>query len=116
METVTTRVDSDTHGEIQQRAEETEASKSAVARELIQQGLRSEDLRVERDRLREQLAATNRRVDEHVELQEYVRNQQKLERRRADREERRAGAGALTRAKWWMFGMNEKQEREQGHE
>ena len=73
---------------------------------IIDQYNETKGLRIKRDRLREQLAATNRRVDEHVELQEYVRSQQELERRRAR-------AGAVTRAKWWMFGMSDEgQERE----
>lgn len=60
------------HEQIKQRAEETDASKSAVARELIKQGLRTNEIRRERDRLREQLAATNRRIDEHQELVDAV--------------------------------------------
>ncbi|MFC6764708.1 hypothetical protein [Natrinema soli] len=98
MKTVTTRVDSDTHDEIEARADESDMSKSAVARELIQQGLEYDDLENERDRLQRQLTATNKRQDEVTELVEYVEREKSLS-------ERKAQAGIVTRAKWLITGM-----------
>lgn len=106
MKIVTTRVDTDTHEKIEERAEETDASKSAVARDLLKLGLRADEIRQERDRLQKQLAATNSRVDEHKELVAYVEEQRDLERSRARREEQRAQAGIVTRAKWLLMGMS----------
>lgn len=63
------------------------------------------DLKAKRDDLSRQLQATNRRVDDHQELQEYVAEQRELDYRRERREDRRAHAGVLTRAKWWLVGM-----------
>lgn len=65
-----------------------------------------ERLRAEREELRSQLAATNQRIDEANEIIEFVDEQRELERSRAKREERRAQAGVLTRAKWWLVGMD----------
>lgn len=85
-------------------------SKSEVVRALIDRHeelqTEVERLRTEREELRSQLAATNQRIDEVNDLVEYVEEQRTLERSRAEREERRAQAGVLTRAKWWLVGMD----------
>jgi Arc/MetJ-type ribon-helix-helix transcriptional regulator len=84
-------------------------SKSEAVRTFIQSGerlsQRVDELETENSRLRYQLTATNRRVDEHKELQRYVQEQWGVERRRARREERRAQAGILTKTKWMLTGM-----------
>lgn len=54
------------------------------------------------DNLRDQLAATNRRVDQHQDLVRTVERQQSLA-------ERKASAGVLTRAKWWLVGMGDEE-------
>lgn len=85
-------------------------SKSDAIRTIIDrhEKLQSEveELRQENERLRNQLAATNQRIDEVNDLVEYVDEQRNLEQTRAEREERRAKAGVLTRAKWWLVGMD----------
>jgi uncharacterized coiled-coil protein SlyX len=55
--------------------------------------------------LRRQLAATNRRVDQHQELVEYVEQQRDLERYRARREQMLDQAGILSRWKWKITGV-----------
>lgn len=65
-----------------------------------------DNLRQENKQLRDQLAATNQRIDEVNDLVEYVDEQRTLEQSRERREERRAQAGVLTRAKWWLVGMD----------
>ena len=85
-------------------------SKSDAVRTIIdrQWELQSEvdDLKNENKELRNQLAATNQRIDEVNDLVEYVDEQRSLERSREEREERRAKAGILTRAKWYLVGMD----------
>lgn len=58
------------------------------------------DLERENERLQRQLIATNKRVEEHTELVRTVERQQSLA-------ERKASAGVLTRAKWWLVGMSD---------
>lgn len=91
--------------EISDRVGEEYASRSEAVRALIDKGLEHDDLEQENERLRRQLAATNRRVDEHRELVEYVEEQREVEHRREEREQRRAQASVFTRAKWWLTGM-----------
>lgn len=92
-------------------AEQYGGNRSEAIRELVTNALnddsderqkelceRIEDLERERDQLREQLAATNRRVDEHKELVRYAQSERSLS-------EQRAQAGVFTRAKWWLIGM-----------
>ena len=69
----------------------------------LQQDL--EDAETETDRLQRELAATNRRVDEHQELVAYVEDERRMQRQREERERMKETAGVLTRAKWWVTGM-----------
>ena len=87
MESITTRVDRDTREEIDELADECGSSVSEVTRDLIRKGMEYDDLEAERDRLVRELAPTNRRVDEHQELVEFVEDErglreQEIERRR----------------------------------
>jgi predicted RNase H-like nuclease (RuvC/YqgF family) len=50
------------------------------------------------DELRSKLVATSQKVEASNELVRVVEEEQSLEKRRAE-------AGALTRAKWWLTGM-----------
>jgi predicted transcriptional regulator len=105
MQSISARIDDETHARIEELAEERGSTQSAVVRRLIEKGLRYDDLETERDRLQRQLAAVNAREDDVTEIVEYVEEQRSLERRRAEREERRAKAGVLTKTKWALFGM-----------
>jgi predicted transcriptional regulator len=100
MQSVTARVDGDTYDRIEELADDPDTSKSAVVRELIRKGLDYDDLETERDRLLDELQATNRRVDEHSDLLDYVDRQRELENRREDRR----SAPVWRRAKWWVLG------------
>ena len=53
------------------------------------------------DELRSKLVATSQKVEASNELVRVVEEEQSLEKRRAE-------AGALTRAKWWLTGMPSK--------
>lgn len=94
METVTTRVDSDTHERITERTDD-ERSKSAVTRELIERGLEAEAIEADRDRLQRQLGQLIEQRDEHQELARYV-----------DEEQTWREAPIWKRAKWWFIGRS----------
>ena len=64
-----------------------------------------DELENERDRLQRALTATNSRQAEHTELVEYVQEERSIAKRREEREEMRAQAGILTKAKWAIVGM-----------
>lgn len=100
MERLTIRLPEDLAEHIEDMADENGVSQSEAARRLIRRGTEYDDLRDERDRLRRQLSATNRRVDEHTELVEFVDEQRELDRRK----HRRRTAPVWTRAKWWLLG------------
>jgi predicted nuclease with TOPRIM domain len=103
MQQLTIRVADETAAEIEERADESDASKSEVARELLRLGSEHESLQAECDRLRRELQAANSRYDEHTELVEYVED----ERLARQRERDRRSAPAWRRAKWWLFGTPE---------
>lgn len=74
-------------------------SKSEAVRDLIHRGERAEEriaeLERERDRLERKLTAALETREEHTDLVRYV------EEERSYRQ-----AGLVTRAKWWLFGMD----------
>ncbi len=69
------------------------SSKSEVVRSLIDRSQRLEEVERERDELRDQLAARNKREEEVTDLARYVQE---------EREWRTAPI--WTRAKWWVIG------------
>ena len=73
--------------------------RSKAVRALLDRGLEYDDVAAERDRLREQLAATNARAEDMGELVEYVERERELQRRERERRD----APAWRRAKWWLF-------------
>ena len=103
MQQLTIRVADETATEIENRADESDASKSEVARELLRLGSEHESLQAECDRLRRELQAANSRYDEHTELVEYVEEERRIQQRR----EERSHAPAWRRAKWWLLGTPE---------
>lgn len=102
MQSISARVDDETHTELERRANDRGSSISQVTRDVIDKGLEYDELKAERDRLERQLAATNRRVDEHQELVEYVEREKELHRRRKER----LDAPVWKRAKWWVLGAS----------
>lgn len=71
-------------------------NRSEAMRMIIDQYNETKELEKENERLKRQLIATNKRVEEHTELVEYVEE---------ERSWRSAGLG--TRIKWWVFGRDE---------
>lgn len=103
---ISARVSEDLDTSIEAYSDENNLSKSEAIRTLLSRGLEYDDLENENTRLRDQLAATNQRIDDVGELVAAVEEERQLERRRIEREERRAKASVLTRAKWWLTGMD----------
>jgi uncharacterized protein YlxW (UPF0749 family) len=65
---------------------------------------RAESLEARVEELRNELAAANRRIDSANELVEWAEESRSLEQRRAQ-------AGIVTRAKWWIAGMPDEEEK-----
>lgn len=107
MERISVTLPTDLLTRIDDRVEEEYASRSEAIRMLVEQGLEYEDVHTENERLRRELQAANRRVDEHQELVRYVETERSIQERREQRERRRAEAGVLKRAKWWLVGMRD---------
>lgn len=104
MESLTTRVDNETREKIEELVDKRGSSISEVTRELIEKGLEYDSLRAKRDDLLRQLRETNRRVDEHQQLVEYVEEERSLQARREEYRREREQANILTRAKWLLVG------------
>lgn len=93
MEQMTFRVPDDVVKHINDVADERDVSKSEVARTLLERGLEYDELQSERDQLRNQLAATNKRNEVDDKLVRYVEH---------DIEYHEAAIG--TKLKWFVFG------------
>lgn len=107
MPQVSARVSDDFNERIEAFADETGASKSDALRTLIEQGLETDRLRTENERLRNNLQTLieDRETHENTEtIVEYVEEERAIR----DHEQRRQQASVLTRAKWWFTGMPEK--------
>ena len=102
MKSVSTRLEDETYRLIAETADERDVSKAEVLRELVEKGMQYDDLKQENERLQRQLAATNRRVGQHQELVEYVREERDLQQRR----EERLDAPVWRRTKWWLLGRD----------
>lgn len=72
------------------------------AREYEAAQARAEAAEARVEDLRNQLQAANQRIDAANELVEYVDEERSLE-------ERRRKAGLATRARWWLFGMDDEE-------
>ncbi|WP_254547486.1 ribbon-helix-helix domain-containing protein [Halomarina pelagica] len=105
MQQITVRLPERTLAEVDREAAKAGASRSEYIREVLasrddspEHEQEVEGLRTEVDRLRRQLAAANSRIDASNELVRAVEREQSLA-------ERKAQAGLVTRAKWWLTGM-----------
>lgn len=105
MERLTIRVPEDLLTEIEDLAEAEEISHSEAARQLLRQGVEADALKQEAERLRREKRLILEQREEHTELVRAVSREQ-------TREDRRAQAGVLTRAKWWLTGMPTDDEKE----
>ena len=100
MQQLTIRVADETAAAIEEQADKSDASKSEVARELLQLGTEYESLQAECDRLKRELQAANSRYDEHSELVEYVEDERRIQQRREERRQ----ANVFRRAWWYLAG------------
>lgn len=89
MQSISARVDDETHDRLEKLAADRGSSTSAVVRDLIEKGLEYDDLEARHDDVQRQLAAVNRRQEDVTELVEYVEEQREAERYR---DRRRASA------------------------
>lgn len=99
-------IDDDVQEEVEEWAEEYhDGNRSAAVEELLQHGLEYDDVVDERDDLearledlRRQLAEVRSREDDVDEIVRYVEHERSIQ-------ERKARAGIVTRAKWFLTGM-----------
>lgn len=118
MQQITVRLAEDDIEELDAEADERGDSRSEYIREII--ASRHDDaeevarlqaevadyedevthLQAKVDDLQRQLQQANTRIDASNELVEAVQQEQSLQRQKAE-------AGLATRAKWWLFGMDE---------
>lgn len=98
--TVTFKLDPDLVDELDDEADEKGVTRSAYLRNIIESRHRADELQARVDELRNQLRNANQRIDASNELVRAVERERTLA-------ERKAGAGALTRLKWWVTGMPE---------
>lgn len=101
------RVSEGLNDRIEAVASDNNCSKSEAVRQLVKHGLDNADIAAENRRLKEQLAATNQRIDANNQLVEYVEEERDMRRSRRALAERRAKAGLWTRTKWWLWGMDD---------
>lgn len=97
MEAITIKLPDDTIESLDERAEEEfDGNRSQTVREILDKGLRYDDLQTKNERLQRQLAAINSRQGDVTEIVEYVEEEKSY---------RQAGLG--TRMKWWLFGKDD---------
>lgn len=94
------RVSDDLNQRIETFADENNCSKSEAVRRLIEQGFENIDLETENRRLKDQLAATNQRIDETNDLVEYVEEERSLKRESKQRRK----YSVFRRGWWWLAG------------
>ena len=93
------------HAALQAEYDELQTEYEQLQREHERLAERVQTLETDKDRLQDQLAATNRRVDEHQELVAFAEEQRELERYREARERRKDEANLFTRLRWKITGM-----------
>ena len=100
---VTARVSDDLKDRIEAFSDEIDSTKAEAIRTLLERGLDFNEIKQENQRLKDQLAATNQRIDDTKELVEYVEEERELQRQRQQKE----NAPVWRRAKYWVFGFSE---------
>ncbi|MBV0903927.1 hypothetical protein [Haloarcula salina] len=105
-------IDDGLQEELEEHAEEHhDGVRSRAVEELLERGLEHDDVvedlqdeleheRARADDLRRQLQAMSERQEDVGELVRYVEDERTAEQRRRE-------ASAVTRAKWWLFGMDD---------
>jgi hypothetical protein len=94
-------IDDEVLEDLEEHAERKhDGNRSAAVEELIERGLRFDDVVQERDRLDRQLKQLIEQRETSDELVEYVEHERSLQ-------ERRARAGLMTRVRWFVTGMDD---------
>jgi predicted DNA-binding protein len=104
MESVSTRLDNETHQYVRETADERGISQAEVLRELIEKGVEHDDLKSENERLQRRVRKLIDQREEHDELVEYVEEERLDRQRDRERREQRRSAPVWRRAKWWLLG------------
>ena len=104
MRPVTTRIPDDTHGILEEIADERGESVSAVVRDLVERGLEYDDLERENERLQTRVRKLIDAREEHTELVEYVEEERVDRQQERERREERRQANVVRRAWWWLAG------------
>jgi metal-responsive CopG/Arc/MetJ family transcriptional regulator len=122
MEQITIRIPGDTLEVVDERASESDESRSEVVRDLIQLGMNHDELQSELEQkeariteLRNQLQARGEVEESISELVERTETQSEalrelLEERQAEQEARHLGV--VGRARRWLFGTSDSQQEE----
>lgn len=100
---VTARVSNDLNDRIIAFSDEIDVTKAEAMRILLKRGLDFEEIKQENQRLKDQLAVTNQRIDDTKELVEYVEEERELQRQRQQKE----NAPVWRRMRYWIFGFSE---------
>ena len=102
MPQVSARVDEDLNERIEAFSDEIGSTKSDALRQLVEQGLETDRLRQENERLRNNVQTLVEDRDERENIESivaYVEDEQRLRRQREQRRERRRTASIIKR--WW---------------
>lgn len=105
MQSISTRIDDEMYGRLEEIVENRGSSMSAVVRDLIDKGMRYEDLEARHADLQRQLAAVNSRQEDVTELVEYVQQERELTRYRERRQRLLDDANILKRWAWKVTGV-----------
>lgn len=88
------------HDELRENNESLQEEYAALQEKYSELQVDFDELQTETDRLRREKRQILDQRKENTELAKYVEEERSLSRQRAE-------AGIATRAKWWLFGMNE---------
>jgi hypothetical protein len=105
MESVSTRLNTETHRLVRETADEQDASLAEVLRELVEKGLEYDKLERENERLQRERRQILGQREERNELVAYVEEERELQRRREEREQRREQRrhANVFRRMWWKL-------------
>lgn len=105
MKSLTVSLKEEQYKNIESLAEEQDASKGKIIRQRLELANKYEELKNERDRLEQQLRATNSRYEEHKKLIKFAEKQKTTVERKQTKQEIKDQANILKKTKWKLFGM-----------
>lgn len=114
MDPITLRLPTDTLDEVDREANEKGLSRAEYLREIVEKRHVDDetltDYESEVERLRSDVARLQNEKRQILEQREEHTDLVRAIEREQSREDRRAQAGVLTRAKWWLVGMEDDRE------